>query len=69
MAGAALSGGSAGGGSAPPVAAAAAAVEGGIKQGCERGDGLSSDYEDDVGVEGVRSLLGGLGVSAGDRRS
>ena len=44
----------------PPPAAAATGAQVG---------GLSSDHDDDEGVEGVRSLLSGLGVSAGDRSS
>ena len=44
------------GSSSPPPPAAAAARE--------QVGGLSSDHDDDEGVEGVRSLLGGLGVSA-----
>ena len=50
------------GSSLPPPPAAAAAT------GAQVG-GLSSDHDDDEGVEGVRSLLSGLGVSAGDRSS
>ena len=46
--------------SPPPPAAAATRAQVG---------GLSSDHDDDEGVEGVRSLLNGLGVSAGDRSS
>ena len=53
-------------GSSSPPPPAAAATRAGTR---EQVGGQSSDHDDDEGVEGVRSLLSELGVSAGDRSS